>query len=140
MHLTAPSHWSPSIVTGGRDASERVVTIVVARTIKQEMKMGKHNEYFVVPRKDGKWAVGLPHADRASALEDSQKDAIRFLARHSSEPSQTRPVSNAPDFVGRITMPACHATIPCGSLSLAAVQHRDRRKRELCRVSGPLRA
>jgi hypothetical protein len=32
MHLTAPSHWSRSIVTGGRDASERVVTIVVART------------------------------------------------------------------------------------------------------------
>jgi hypothetical protein len=32
MHLTAPSHWSRSIGTGGRDASERVVTIVVMRT------------------------------------------------------------------------------------------------------------
>ena len=31
MHLTVPSHWSRSIVTGGRDESERVVTIVVAR-------------------------------------------------------------------------------------------------------------
>lgn len=30
MHLTAPSHWSRSI-TSGRDGSERVVTIVVAR-------------------------------------------------------------------------------------------------------------
>ena len=32
MHLTAPSHWSRSIGTGGRDASERVVTIVGMRT------------------------------------------------------------------------------------------------------------
>ena len=31
MHLTAPSHWSRSIVTNGRDASERVVTIVGMR-------------------------------------------------------------------------------------------------------------
>jgi hypothetical protein len=31
MHLTAPSHWSRSIATSGRDVSERVVTIVVAR-------------------------------------------------------------------------------------------------------------
>ncbi len=27
MHLTAPSNWSRSIGTGGRDPSERVVTI-----------------------------------------------------------------------------------------------------------------
>jgi hypothetical protein len=33
MHLTAPSHWSQSIGTGGRDASERVVTIVVTRRL-----------------------------------------------------------------------------------------------------------
>jgi hypothetical protein len=31
MHPTAPSHWSRSIVAGGRDASERVVAIIVAR-------------------------------------------------------------------------------------------------------------
>jgi len=31
MHMTAPSHWSRSIVTGGRDASERVVTIAGMR-------------------------------------------------------------------------------------------------------------
>jgi hypothetical protein len=35
MHLTAPSHWSRSIVTGGRDASERVVTIAGMRTAGQ---------------------------------------------------------------------------------------------------------
>ena len=33
MHLTAPSHWSRSIGTGGRDASERVVTIVGMRRV-----------------------------------------------------------------------------------------------------------
>jgi transposase len=32
MHLTAPSHWSRSIGTGGRDASESVVTIVGMRS------------------------------------------------------------------------------------------------------------
>ena len=31
MHLTTPSHWSRSIVTNGRRASERVVTIVGMR-------------------------------------------------------------------------------------------------------------
>lgn len=41
--------------------------------------MGKHNEYFVVPRKDGRWAVELPHAERASAVEDSQKRQSRLL-------------------------------------------------------------
>ena len=33
MHLTAPSLWSRSIGTGGRDASERVVTIVGMRSV-----------------------------------------------------------------------------------------------------------
>ena len=32
MHLTAPSHWSRSIGTGGRDPSEQVVTIVGMRS------------------------------------------------------------------------------------------------------------
>ena len=31
MHLTAPSNWSRSIGTGGRDPSERVVTIAGMR-------------------------------------------------------------------------------------------------------------
>jgi Uncharacterized protein conserved in bacteria (DUF2188) len=47
--------------------------------------MGKHNEYFVVPRKDGSWAVKLPHAKRASAIEDSQKDAIKAAQNFSPE-------------------------------------------------------
>jgi hypothetical protein len=32
MHLTAPSHWSRSIVMGGRDASEQVDAIIGMRT------------------------------------------------------------------------------------------------------------
>jgi hypothetical protein len=37
--------------------------------------MAKHSEYFVVPHKDG-WAVELPHAERASAVEPTQQKAI----------------------------------------------------------------
>jgi hypothetical protein len=33
MHLTAPSHWSRSIGTDGRDASERVVMIAGMRNL-----------------------------------------------------------------------------------------------------------
>jgi hypothetical protein len=33
VHLTAPSHWSRSVGTGGRDASERVGAITGMRTI-----------------------------------------------------------------------------------------------------------
>jgi hypothetical protein len=47
--------------------------------------MGKHNEYFVVPRKDGTWAVELPHADRASAVTDTQKAAIKAAQGFSPE-------------------------------------------------------
>jgi hypothetical protein len=32
VHLTAPSHWSRSVGTGGRDASERVGAITGMRT------------------------------------------------------------------------------------------------------------
>ncbi len=47
--------------------------------------MGKHNEYFVVPRDDQKWAIKLPHAKRASAVEDSQRDAIKTAQKLSPE-------------------------------------------------------
>ena len=42
--------------------------------------MAKHNEYFVEPHEDG-WAVKLPHAERASAVERTQQDAIK-RAKH----------------------------------------------------------
>jgi hypothetical protein len=38
--------------------------------------MAKHSEYIVEPRKGGKWAVRLPHAERASAVEYTQLAAI----------------------------------------------------------------
>ncbi len=47
--------------------------------------MGKHNEYFVVPRKNGTWAVELPHAEKASAIKDTQKAAIKTAHRFSPE-------------------------------------------------------
>jgi uncharacterized protein DUF2188 len=47
--------------------------------------MAKHNEYFVVPRKDGKWAVELPHADKASAVKSTQEKAIRAAKKFSPE-------------------------------------------------------
>ncbi len=37
--------------------------------------MAKHGEYFVEPHEDG-WAVKLPHAKRASAVEQTQQQAI----------------------------------------------------------------
>jgi hypothetical protein len=37
--------------------------------------MSKHNEYFIEPHPKG-WAVKLPHAERASAVEPTQQKAI----------------------------------------------------------------
>ncbi len=39
--------------------------------------MGKHNEYFVEPQEGGGWAVKLPHAKRASAVAETQQQAIK---------------------------------------------------------------
>ena len=41
MHLTAPSHWSRSVGTGGRDASERVGAITGMRRQAQD----KHSSF-----------------------------------------------------------------------------------------------
>jgi hypothetical protein len=38
--------------------------------------MAEHGEYFVEQNEVGEWAVKLPHAKRASAVEDTQKAAI----------------------------------------------------------------
>jgi hypothetical protein len=38
--------------------------------------MAKHSEYFIEQRPDGKYAVSLPHAERASALTNTEKQAI----------------------------------------------------------------
>ncbi|MCL5043991.1 MAG: DUF2188 domain-containing protein [Deltaproteobacteria bacterium] len=38
--------------------------------------MGKHGELIVEPRPDGRWSVKRPHAERASAVKDTQREAI----------------------------------------------------------------
>ncbi|HTT80845.1 MAG TPA: DUF2188 domain-containing protein [Stellaceae bacterium] len=38
--------------------------------------MAKHSEYFVEPHASGGWAVKLPHAERASAVLETQQEAI----------------------------------------------------------------
>ena len=49
-----------------------------------EMARHGHNEYFVEPHKDG-WAVKLPHAERASAVADTQKEAIEAARKFAPE-------------------------------------------------------
>jgi hypothetical protein len=46
--------------------------------------MPKHGEYFVEER-DGKWIVKLPHAERASAVVDTQGQAIEKAKQFAPE-------------------------------------------------------
>ena len=47
--------------------------------------MAKHDEYFVEPRGDGKWSVKKPHAERASAVEATQRAAIARAKKFAPE-------------------------------------------------------
>ncbi len=47
--------------------------------------MAKHDEYFVEPRADGRWNVKKPHAERASAITDTQQQAIAQAKRFAPE-------------------------------------------------------
>lgn len=38
--------------------------------------MAKHDELIVEKRDDGRWGIKKPHAERSSAIEDTQKKAI----------------------------------------------------------------
>ena len=38
--------------------------------------MAKHDELIVEPREDGRWSIKKPHAERASAVRDTQREAI----------------------------------------------------------------
>lgn len=38
--------------------------------------MAKHDELIIEKRDDGRWGIKKPHAERASAIEDTQKEAI----------------------------------------------------------------
>jgi hypothetical protein len=47
--------------------------------------MAKHGEYFIEKRKDGDWQVKLPHAERASAVEHTQQEAIERARQFAPE-------------------------------------------------------
>jgi Uncharacterized protein conserved in bacteria (DUF2188) len=47
--------------------------------------MAKHDELIIVPRENGQWAVEKPHAERASSIEDSLKNAIAYATEHAPE-------------------------------------------------------
>jgi hypothetical protein len=47
--------------------------------------MSKHGEYFVEKRTDGDWQVKLPHAGRASAVEQTQQKAIERAKQFAPE-------------------------------------------------------
>jgi len=47
--------------------------------------MAKHDEYIVEPRHDGRWNVKKPHAERASAVRDTQQEALKEARRMAPE-------------------------------------------------------
>lgn len=47
--------------------------------------MAKHDEYIVEPRDDGRWSVKKPHAERASAVRDTQQQALTEARRLAPE-------------------------------------------------------
>ncbi len=38
--------------------------------------MAKHDELIIEKRDDGRWDIRKPHAERSSAVEDTQREAI----------------------------------------------------------------
>jgi hypothetical protein len=38
--------------------------------------MAKHDELIIEKRDDGRWSIKKPHAERSSAVEDTQREAI----------------------------------------------------------------
>ena len=38
--------------------------------------MAKHDELIIEKRDDGRWGIKKPHAERSSAIEDTQLEAI----------------------------------------------------------------
>ena len=47
--------------------------------------MAKHDEFIIEPRDNGQWAVKKPHAERASSLENSYRDAVDYAKEHAPE-------------------------------------------------------
>ncbi len=38
--------------------------------------MAKHDELIIEKRDDGRWGIKKPHAERSSAVEDTQQEAV----------------------------------------------------------------
>ena len=49
--------------------------------------MAKHDELFIVPRPNGDWAIEKPHAERASAVVETQEQAIKKAKKMAPEGS-----------------------------------------------------
>jgi hypothetical protein len=49
---------------------------VVESAPRGHLAMAKHDELIIEPTDDKRWRIKKPHAERASAIEDTQKDAI----------------------------------------------------------------
>ncbi len=47
--------------------------------------MAKHDELIIEKRDDGRWGIKKPHAERSSAIEDTQKEAIDRAKELASE-------------------------------------------------------
>lgn len=47
--------------------------------------MSKHDKFIIEPRDNGQWAVMKPHAERASSVEDSYRDAVGYAKEHAPE-------------------------------------------------------
>jgi Uncharacterized protein conserved in bacteria (DUF2188) len=47
--------------------------------------MAKHDELIVEPREDGRWNVKKPHAERASIVTDTKKEAVKEAKRMAPE-------------------------------------------------------
>jgi hypothetical protein len=56
----------------------------VTRLYFEVKDMAKHGEYFIEPHKGG-WAVRLPHAEKASAVEETQQEAIQRARQFAPE-------------------------------------------------------
>jgi hypothetical protein len=85
MHLTTPSHWSRSIGTNGRNASERVVMIAGMRTsfhTNRTERRFRHGKVAAVgvPSRFGGWKRRFTSTRNASMEQGSVLN--RFCKRH----------------------------------------------------------
>ena len=89
MHLTAPSNWSRSIGTGGRDPSERVVTIAGMRkrspdlrsSVRHPSSRHTQEDYLAngASRSSSCRSADDYRAETLHRLEEEQREVKEFL-------------------------------------------------------------